>query len=102
MSRYHVELDKDLEDLVPIFLENRHKELGELRAALQQGDMTGIGKIGHNLKGVAGSYGFLELAQLGAQLQEEAGRQDLVSLHATVHLIDDYLSCVQIIFNDMQ
>ena len=96
MKRYLVELDADLADLVPDFLDNRAQELARLHRALEQGDMTAIGKIGHNLKGVAGSYGFVDLADLGAQLQAAAGHADRGRLDRLLQLIGDYLDRIEV------
>lgn len=69
MDTYRVIVDRDLDDLVPSFLSTRQKDMATLKIAISEGDTQRIAKIGHNIKGVAGSYGFIDLSAMGAELQ---------------------------------
>ena len=66
----------DVEDwikpLVPAFLENRRRDVEALATA----DLATARAIGHNLRGVAASYGFPELAAIGARLEAAAAAGD--------------------------
>jgi len=64
-----VEVEAWIAHLVPRFLENRARDIVELRQAIAERDFAVIGRLGHNLKGVAGGYGFTELAQIGERLE---------------------------------
>ncbi len=96
MKRYQVELEADLADLVPGLLANRQRELQTLHTALQAQDMETIHKIGHNLKGVAGSYGLMDLADLGLQLEEAAKQADAEGVANTLTGIEEYLAGLEI------
>ena len=98
MSGIRVVIDADLEDLIPRFLQNRHQDLDTLSTALEQGDNDQIGKIGHRLKGAAGSYGFADLSDMGVELQLQAQRNDLKRAALVVERIADYMARVEIVY----
>ncbi len=47
-----VQVDPDLEELIPGFLENRKLDIEKLRSALNEKDFVNLGLIGHSIKGV--------------------------------------------------
>ena len=65
-----VQIDADLEDIVPSFLENRKKDLEQIEIFLKEKDWGHIESIAHKLAGNAGSYGFNELGEIGIKLEE--------------------------------
>jgi HPt (histidine-containing phosphotransfer) domain-containing protein len=93
-----VKVAKDLEDLIPAFLSNRHKELDTLRAALAAGDLEQLRQIGHRMRGVGNSYGFDLVTTLGKQIEDGAKSGDKASLETHIAAYDDYLSKVQIAY----
>ncbi len=96
MKRYRVELEADLADLVPGLLANRQRELQTLRTALQAQDMECIRKIGHNLKGVAGSYGLMDLSDLGLQLEKAARQDDTEGVANVLSGMEEYLTGLEV------
>ena len=64
-----VEVDADLADFVPTFLENRRAEVAALREACARQDFPEIRCVGHRWKGVGGMYGFHWLTQVGIALE---------------------------------
>ena len=93
-----VTVAKDLEDLIPTFMKNRHKELETLRAALAAGDMAQLRQLGHRMKGVGISYGFDQVSVLGKQVEDDAKTRDLKSLEASIAEYTDYLARVKIVY----
>ena len=51
-ERIDVVISKDLEDLVPVFMSNRHKELETLKQAVASQDFEQLRHLGHRMKGV--------------------------------------------------
>lgn len=92
------EIDSDLEELIPTFLENRDNDVIELEKALTDSNFELIRKIGHNLAGNCGSYEFDYLGRLGAQLQIAAKDEDLSSLKELVALFKNTLENLEIKF----
>lgn len=89
-----VEVEPDLMDLVPMFLENRGKEVGQLRAAVAEGDASTVEDIGHRMKGLGG-YGFAYVGEAGGALEEMARNGDLTGADRWIDAIEDYLARVE-------
>lgn len=88
-----MEVDPDLMDLVPMFLQKRRRDVGELRTALADADAA-VEDIGHRMKGLGG-YGFGYVGTAGAALEEMARSGDLSGANRWVEAIDDYLDRVE-------
>ena len=91
-------VQKDLEDLIPVFMRNRHKELDALRVALAAADFEQLRQLGHRMKGVGNSYGFTHVSTLGKRVEDGARSGDRASLQASVSEYEEYLSKVQITY----
>ena len=97
-SHYKVTVARDLEDLIPVFMSNRRKELDTLRVALSSADFDQLRQLGHRMKGVGYSYGFDHVSTLGKHIEEGARSGDRAALEARIGEYADYLAKVQIIF----
>ena len=52
--RILVQIDPDLKEIVPGFLENRRRDLNTLEGCLQQQDLETVRLLGHRMKGDGG------------------------------------------------
>ena len=93
---YRVSVAKDLEDLIPVFMKNRHKELDTLRVALASADFEQLRQVGHRMKGVGNSYGFERISIFGKQVEDGARSGDRAGIEATITEYRDYLASVQV------
>ena len=75
-----ITIDKDLEEITPVFLENRKKDILLLDQYLQQKNFNEIVVIGHKMAGNSRSYGHPELERIGRELEESAKTDDGVSI----------------------
>lgn len=91
-----VYIDKDLEDLIPGFLENRLSDLKNLKEALIKEDYENIRFISHSLKGVAGGYGFDEITKIGLQIEESAKSLKKEEIQKKLELFEHYLEELEI------
>jgi HPt (histidine-containing phosphotransfer) domain-containing protein len=98
MSEYKVKVAKDLEDLIPTFMNNRRKELDTLRVALAASDFEQLRQIGHRMKGVGNSYGFERVSDLGKEVEDGARSGDRSSLEAIIKSYSEYLSKVEVAY----
>jgi len=66
-------------------------------AAMLSGTLTGIKDIAHGLAGAGGIYGFPEISDTAAALEETAtaGLEISPSIDAIIHALDKLLSCLQ-------
>ena len=97
-DRIIVKVDSDLEELIPGFLENRKKDLISLIEALKNKNYPGMQSTGHSLKGVGGGYGFAQLSELGAQIENSAKASDSEALAQHIQQLGDYLERVEVVF----
>ena len=97
-EEYEVKVAKDLEDLIPVFLGNRKKELESLRAALEAADFEQLRQLGHRMRGVGNSYGFERVSSLGKEIEEAARSRDSASLQARIAAYGEYLSKLKIAY----
>ena len=98
MNNYKVKVARDLEDLIPTFMSNRHKELEALRVALAASDFEHLRQLGHRMKGVGNSYGFDHVSVLGKQIEEGARSGNRASLEACIVDYREYLSRVEVAY----
>jgi HPt (histidine-containing phosphotransfer) domain-containing protein len=97
-TAYQVVVAKDLEDLIPVFMGNRKKELEALRVALAAGDLEQLRQLGHRMKGVGNSYGFARISDFGKHVEDGARSGNRAALEAVLVEYRDYLAKVQITY----
>ena len=86
-----VEVDEELLDIVPLFLESRRKDALRLGALLADANFEEVARVGHTVRGSAATFGFEALKELGSRLQraaegKEAGEVARVSTELTRYL----------------
>lgn len=89
-----VQIDPDLEGLIPGFLENRKLDVEKLRINLESNDFISLQSIGHSIKGVGGGYGFDLMSELGAAIESAAKEQNSEQVCEKIDQLDDYLQRV--------
>jgi HPt (histidine-containing phosphotransfer) domain-containing protein len=97
-NSHKVIIAKDLEDLIPVFLKNRHKEVDTLRVALASADFEQLRQLGHRMKGVGNSYGFERVSVIGKQIEDGARSGDRSALEESIAGYADYLANVEVAY----
>lgn len=97
-TNYTAIVAKDLEDLIPVFIKNRTKEIDSLRAAIGAGDYEQLKQIGHRMKGVGTSYGFAPISEYGTTIEDGAKTSDKAAIEACIATYADYLAKVNIVY----
>jgi HPt (histidine-containing phosphotransfer) domain-containing protein len=87
---------KDLEDLIPVFMGNRHKEIDSLRVALAAADFEQLRQLGHRMRGVGSSYGFDRVSVFGERIEAGARSGDHAAIENCISEYRDYLARVKI------
>lgn len=98
MAKYRVSIDKDLQDIVPGYLEVRRREIPELFALHSAGDMESLRKAGHKLAGSGGGYGFDRLSELGKQVKTLAQAGDAAGVAARLAELKDYIENLEVVY----
>jgi HPt (histidine-containing phosphotransfer) domain-containing protein len=97
-EKIRVQVSKDIEVLVPRYLDRRHKEIVTFRAALSSGDFEALRIGGHSLKGSGGGYGFEMLTQIGSRIEKAAQQKDAPAIEAAIADYADYMARVEVSF----
>src|SRR4030042_2523090 len=93
-----VHVDPDIADLIPGFLENRHKDIKTMGEALAQGDFDAIRLLGHSMKGAGGSYGFDAITDIGKSLEQAAIAKNFAEIQSLVKELSAYLDGVGVVY----
>jgi HPt (histidine-containing phosphotransfer) domain-containing protein len=93
-----VHVDPDIADLIPGFLENRHKDIKTIGEALAQGDFETIRFLGHSMKGAGGSYGFDAITDIGRSLEQAAIAQDGGGIKKSLQDLFAYLDSIEVVY----
>ena len=97
-DRIIVEVSRDLEDIVPIFLANRTKELPTLRDALAAQDFKSLQTLGHRMKGDGGGYGFDHISEIGTALESAASQRHMSAIQQHIAQLEDFLKRVSVVY----
>ncbi|MBT4510907.1 MAG: Hpt domain-containing protein [Chloroflexi bacterium] len=98
MGKIIVRVDEDLDDLIPGFLDNRHKDVETMKDAIASGDYETICVLGHSMKGSGGSYGFDAITDIGTLLETAAKDEDSLELQRWVNELSVYLGRVEVVY----
>jgi HPt (histidine-containing phosphotransfer) domain-containing protein len=93
-----VQIDQDLEGIVPEFLENRRRDVETLETALQENNLAAIRTIGHRMKGDGGGYGFDAISMMGEALEQAAAREDREAIRRQTDELTDFLARVTVVY----
>lgn len=97
-TKFKVEVDPDIADLVPQFLENRKKDMLSLEELIESKNIYAISQLAHKIKGSAAGYGFEELSRIAAKMEEAAKQNDLFSIQKLFSDASKYLQDVEVIY----
>lgn len=93
-----VHVDPDIADLIPGFLENRHKDIKTMGEAVTKGDFEAIRILGHSMKGAGGSYGFDTITDIGKSLEQAAIAKDSGVIKKSVQELSAYLDRIEVVY----
>ena len=97
-EKIRIQIEKDLVEIVPGYLENRRQDLLTLQAALGAGDYVTIAGIGHRIRGTGAGYGFEWLSAAGATLETAGKTADAASIQKAIMEITDYLNRIEVFY----
>jgi hypothetical protein len=84
----------DIADLIPVFLENRSKELDQLRTALGEANFVRLNHFGERMYALGNPYGFRQITTFGRHIREACSLQNKVAIGQVLDQYEDYLSKV--------
>ena len=87
-----------LAELVPGFLEGRRRDIDAIAAALERSDYNDVRILGHNMKGSGAGYGFNRITEIGASLEQAAGRRVPEEIRARCAELARYLDGLHVVY----
>jgi len=93
-ERIHVAVESWLKPVIPAYLKKRKADVAQLRLALEQGDFAAVRTLGHQLAGSGSGYGFAQITEIGATLEESALAADAVRIRQEIDTLDLFLNNV--------
>ncbi len=80
-----------LSDFEQRYLKNVVKSLAEVRLAEAAGDYGTIQRVGHNLHGTGGSFGFPTITEYGKAMEQAAKEQAIESVRGALTQLEEYV-----------
>ncbi len=93
-----VKVDKDIECIVPEYIDNIKKSCVNISGAISRSDFNFIYKFGHNMKGTGSSYGFEYISEIGKVLEKAGNTRDVKVINEEVDKLVDYLERIEIVY----
>jgi CheY-like chemotaxis protein len=87
---------KDTEGLVPTYLANVRRDMGEILAGIDLKDCKIARRLGHQFKGSGDSYGFPEITRTGAAIEVAAIAANEEEVRSQILALSAYLDRVEI------
>jgi PAS domain S-box-containing protein len=79
-----LQTDPDFKDLIDTYIDHLPSYINDISHAFQNRDWETLDQLSHNLKGVSGNYGFLELSELAGTLMFESTKKYEDGVQATL------------------
>jgi HPt (histidine-containing phosphotransfer) domain-containing protein len=95
-----VYIDRDLEDLIPEYLENRQKDIAEILKLINEKDLDTVKRLSHNIKGSGGSFGFSRISEIGTKMEQVAIEKNIEKILNFTMQLEDYLKSVKVVYKD--
>ncbi|MEM7541554.1 MAG: Hpt domain-containing protein [Pseudomonadota bacterium] len=92
-----VQIDPDIIELIPGFLDNRKNDVTRIRDLLAAKDFAQIKLLGHSMKGAGGGYGFDEITSIGAVIESAADAEDSGGISDGADRLEKYLSQIEVV-----
>ncbi len=98
-EKFIAHVDPDLRELIPGYLENRHKDIEAIGAALKASDYKNIRALGHSMKGSGGGYGFMPISLIGGSIEKAAKEKSADRIQTQLDELLHYLEHVSIVYD---
>ncbi len=90
-----VEVDPDLADLIPDFLEDVRLTAANMATMAKAGDVEGVRKLAHRVKGAGGGYNFHTVTAMGRAIETRALAGDLPGAERVIAQLEEYVNIVK-------
>lgn len=94
---YTVEVDAELYELVPLFMDTMRSNVTEMQEALPEKNFDVICRHGHSQKGLGSTYGFDYLSHIGYRIETAGMQKNADEVAKLLKIMNSYLEKVQIV-----
>ncbi|NCC06417.1 MAG: hypothetical protein EOM37_20755, partial [Proteobacteria bacterium] len=94
---YTVEVDAELYELVPLFMDTMHSNVAEMQEALPEKNFDVICRHGHSQKGLGSTYGFDYLSHIGYKIETAGMQKNAEEVQKLLKEMIKYLENVHIV-----
>ncbi len=91
-----VEVDRELEDLMPLFTQTRERDMDGLAAGLAANDCAALRMIGHGMKGSGGAFGFPLITEMGDAIEAAALKGDTTAVKQQLEMLRSYMARIDV------
>lgn len=88
-------LPERLRARVPAYLASCDEDVAAMELALAAGDLDGVQRVSHNLKGTGAAYGFSHITHLGARLESAAKAGDRADIARQLKDLASHLDAIE-------
>ncbi len=96
-----IEVDEEMEDLIPEYLESIKREIDVLQKALTSKEFEKIVTMGHKLKGSGGGYGFDYISECGSKIEQMAKDRQGDAVQNWIKKLDYFLKHIDVRYVEM-
>jgi hypothetical protein len=93
-----VKIDKDIESIVPEYLQNIKDGSKKIPDAIVRKDFDFIYRFGHNMKGTGTSYGFASISEMGKILEQAGTDKNIQVINEEIKKLTEYIEKVHILY----
>lgn len=93
-----VRVDAAIQDIIPDFLRHRRENVASIRDALEAGDFDAVRRIGHDIEGTGGAFGFARIAEIGRCLGNALSDAALAEGQGLADELASYLARLKIVY----
>ena len=94
-----IRLDAELQAIVPKYLGNRARDCVALRDYVANQAFAEAKRLGHNMKGTGGGYGFDEISRLGDLIEQAAAAGEGQRIRVLADELADFLARVKPVYS---
>jgi len=95
-EKIKVNIDPELKDIIPNYLENRRKDLAAMPGLLKDENFEALRVMGHKLRGSGGGYGLHFLTAFGGRLETAAIKKDKPAIEALAEELGAFLDALEL------
>jgi len=93
-----VKVQKDLEDLIPNFLNNRNQDVELATELVLKSDFSALKTLAHAMKGTCMSFGFHDAAEIVANIEAAAKNENGATISGDLSRLKNLFESIEVEF----